>query len=239
MFPRASLCAGHGSVSLIEPQSVQHEPAVRLCFHKVCISNGDSQALFRAFSGLYAAPHSLGYSFSTRKRRTVRPRLSGQKGNSRKGAQKRASPALSSMAWRRGSVWLRLRRAVPWRLCVEKKSWLNVFGESPDTAGGTPTGAKEYCICWRQDAALIPQCGTGKRAATPWRQPSWLPVNAASSRVFPRQIQCPTTPDARATFIFSLGDTSRPDYNFSHESPPSKPTQHGGHMYHRRLKLRL
>jgi hypothetical protein len=23
----------------------------------------------------------------------------------------------------------------------------------------------------------------GKRAATPWRQPSWLPVNAASSRV--------------------------------------------------------
>ena len=25
----------------------------------------------------------------------------------------------------------------------------------------------------------------GKRAATPWRQPSRLPVNAASSRVFP------------------------------------------------------
>jgi len=30
----------------------------------------------------------------------------------------------------------------------------------------------------------------GKRAATSWRQPSWLPVNTASSRVFPRQIQC-------------------------------------------------
>ena len=46
---------------------------------------------------------------------------------------------------------------------------------------------------------LIPQCGTGKRAATAWRQPSRLlpQSGTASSRVFPRQIQCPTAPAFR------------------------------------------
>ena len=69
-----------------------------------------------------------------------------------------------------------------------------------------PWGVKEHCICWRQDAALIPQCGTGKRAATSWRQPSWLlpQSGTASSRVFPRQRQCPTAPNSLEVTAKSL-----------------------------------
>jgi hypothetical protein len=52
-------------------------------------------------------------------------------------------------------------------------------------------------------AGCRPDWHAGKRAATSWRQPSWLPVNAASSRVFPRQIQCPTAP-LISQFLFSI-----------------------------------
>ena len=55
-------------------------------------------------------------------------------------------------------------------------------------------------------AGCRPDWHAGKRAATSWRQPSWLPVNAASSRVFPKQ-KCVATDSEPFKALFEAQQT--------------------------------
>ena len=70
-------------------------------------------------------------------------------------------------------------------LAMNENAGLQTVSLSGITSGATNDRPLEGCkgTLYLLAAGCRPDWHAGKRAATPWRQPSWLPVNAASSRV--------------------------------------------------------